>query len=865
LPLHGPSILHTARACARRGGSLRAHCQAGSKGGACEAEGAGGGESGKGHASGGEEGANGLSARDALSQQLPCSKHLSAALALPGGGSSARSGGGALAGDEEGVPGEAGVAEEEEEEEGALTGGWRRAFRPLLRAASLSSISSSLPSSLPSLSSLSSLPSSLASISYSLSSSITSISSLRGVGSEGPLCVSAVERLIETALFTRVTNAHSSAQAAEGPLGLPLHALPRYAGEGAFACSPSHSPISPSPPPISPFHSPHHSSDSFDSFTAERAQSQPQLSLSHTPASLSLSLSRLSHSHSLSPHSLSSSSHSAHPRERERGEEGRMEGMAIGMTVFFASPLVMADPASRREVALELLDFEKECRLLQRALRASGRQIGVHFAVATPDGIRQQLTLGAGQGACSVVHLSGHGHSSSLVLEDGFGGAHLLDSERFRDLFAAGGDHATVRLLVVNCCHSAETAQHFVSAGVPHVVASPLQVQDAAAAVFTSSFYLALAVGKSIGAAFQIGTEAVRTSPRLPPNEADKFVLLPKGAPHDEAVWPQSGSSTRRSPPFGSYGGGGCLGMLAPPGTLSSPPLPPAYRHGGVEGGGCALGQGSVSELEFGEQATALLPVAPEDFLGRQFEMHAVCRALRTRRLITLYAAGAGCGDQFKSARAAGIGKTTVAVAVARFLAVRGVYAHGVTFARCTGLADLRGLSRALREALLDHEDAAAAAAAEAAGADSLAWLTRVRNRHSLVVLDAVDAAAGGDGPEGGGALRLLLEAVFERTERLQLVLTARAPLGLWVVIRMSRRRKNKEKYLQTGRNKRNERKGNGIKKNTTLTARYSYLFFFFFFFFFYCLRCVPHPEFPISNPLFASLVSPSQPLHPIP
>ncbi|KAJ1620619.1 hypothetical protein T492DRAFT_847656 [Pavlovales sp. CCMP2436] len=78
--LGGPSILHTARACARRGGSLRAHCQAGSKG---------------------------------------------AALALPGGGSSARSGGGALAGDEEGVPGEAGVAEEEEEEEGALTGGWR--------------------------------------------------------------------------------------------------------------------------------------------------------------------------------------------------------------------------------------------------------------------------------------------------------------------------------------------------------------------------------------------------------------------------------------------------------------------------------------------------------------------------------------------------------------------------------------------------------------------------------------------------------------------------------------------------------------------------------------------------------------------
>jgi hypothetical protein len=177
-------------------------------------------------------------------------------------------------------------------------------------------------------------------------------------------------------------------------------------------------------------------------------------------------------------------------------------GGSGGLTVFFASPLVMvvdtpappgpagappgqpgAPTRRRSEVALELLDVETECRLLQRALRASGRadEIGVRFAPATPDSIRAALTLGSRRRANgnTVVHLSAHGHPSALVLEDGHGGAHLLGAQALKELFAAGGDHRAVRLLVVNCCYSEETAMTFVEAGVAHVVASPLQVRRA--------------------------------------------------------------------------------------------------------------------------------------------------------------------------------------------------------------------------------------------------------------------------------------------------------------------------------------------------------------------------------------------------
>ena len=61
-----------------------------------------------------------------------------------------------------------------------------------------------------------------------------------------------------------------------------------------------------------------------------------------------------------------------------------------------------------------------------------------------------------------------------------------------------------MRLVFVNCCYSGVAAQHFVDAGIPHVVCSPLRLRDAAAAAFTRGLYMALAVGKTVAQAFAI-------------------------------------------------------------------------------------------------------------------------------------------------------------------------------------------------------------------------------------------------------------------------------------------------------------------------------------------------------------------------
>ena len=95
---------------------------------------------------------------------------------------------------------------------------------------------------------------------------------------------------------------------------------------------------------------------------------------------------------------------------------------------------------------------------------------------------------------------------------------------------------------------SALAAQHFVDAGIPHVVCSPLRLRDAAAAAFTRGLYMALAVGKTVAQSFAIAQECVRCAPRMPPEEADKFVLLPRDRAHDVRRAPAPSNHSAAAP-----------------------------------------------------------------------------------------------------------------------------------------------------------------------------------------------------------------------------------------------------------------------------------------------------------------------------
>lgn len=109
--------------------------------------------------------------------------------------------------------------------------------------------------------------------------------------------------------------------------------------------------------------------------------------------------------------------------------------------------------------------------------------------MATADNLRSLLT----RGCFSCLHFSGHGHPDTLAFEDACGAAHLLDLSSLRKLIAAGGGQAPLQLAFVNCCFSSVAAQHLAECGIPHVIASPLRLQDVAAAAFTRGLYSELA------------------------------------------------------------------------------------------------------------------------------------------------------------------------------------------------------------------------------------------------------------------------------------------------------------------------------------------------------------------------------------
>ena len=428
--------------------------------------------------------------------------------------------------------------------------------------------------------------------------------------------------------------------------------------------------------------------------------------------------------------------------------------------MLFSVPLVCE--AEGGLIQLEPIDLESEIVLLRRSLRESGRLVPVATEVATVDNLRSLLT----RGAFSCLHFSGHGHPDALAFEDPQGAAHFISLQHLQRLICAGDSSSHVQLVFVNCCYSGVAAQHFVDAGIPHVVCSPTRLRDAAAAAFTRGLYMALAVGKTVAQAFAIAQECVRCAPRMPAGEADKFVLLPEGAAHDEVLWDAPRAPTPRAPP--------------PP-----PPVPPPLRLG-----------------------LSALPYPPEDFGGRAVDLHRLLGALRRRRLVLLTAAPpppspSTLPPTTPMAPVRGMGLSTVAAALARHQDMRRSHADGVAYVRAPDRGGMAALCSALEAELsmsggANSADAGAAsgdgagvggggvcgvgggasAAEESAGvavavaARAEALVEALREREGLLVLDGVEALLALD-----ASFARFLHALLSRSLHLRLLLTSSAPL----------------------------------------------------------------------------------------
>jgi hypothetical protein len=106
-----------------------------------------------------------------------------------------------------------------------------------------------------------------------------------------------------------------------------------------------------------------------------------------------------------------------------------------------------------------------------------------------------------------IVHFSGHGsRNAELVLEDDDGNAKPVSAAALVSLFKNVKDN--IQLVLLNACHS-EAQARAISQQIECTVGMSVAIGNEAAIVFASTFYGALAFGRSVGQAFEQGRTAM--------------------------------------------------------------------------------------------------------------------------------------------------------------------------------------------------------------------------------------------------------------------------------------------------------------------------------------------------------------------
>jgi hypothetical protein len=174
------------------------------------------------------------------------------------------------------------------------------------------------------------------------------------------------------------------------------------------------------------------------------------------------------------------------------------------------------------------LDLEYEHRLIVKAVREGGDEsITVE---ALPAATFQDLEEALAKKSYDIVHFSGHGGEyGGLYFRDDEGNDTAVSPAQLAGLLKVRND---IRCVVLNACFSLRGG-YLINMNVPFTIASEDELSDPVAFAFSAGFYLELASGKDIPAAY---IEAVSSCisqdfyvTRLP-------ILLRQGHPENLAI-----------------------------------------------------------------------------------------------------------------------------------------------------------------------------------------------------------------------------------------------------------------------------------------------------------------------------------------
>lgn len=170
--------------------------------------------------------------------------------------------------------------------------------------------------------------------------------------------------------------------------------------------------------------------------------------------------------------------------------------MTITRVLFLA-----ANPSDKCRLALE-----REVKEIERRIRGAGYRESLQFNAkwaVTPDDVIEYLN----QFRPHIVQFSMHGTSDNeILLEDENGDTRPVAVDAMKSLFAAMTDE--IRVVLFNSCHGRAFAESVVEV-IDCAIGMDGEVADDAAIVFSSSFYRAIAYGRSIHEAFNQGRLAI--------------------------------------------------------------------------------------------------------------------------------------------------------------------------------------------------------------------------------------------------------------------------------------------------------------------------------------------------------------------
>lgn len=153
------------------------------------------------------------------------------------------------------------------------------------------------------------------------------------------------------------------------------------------------------------------------------------------------------------------------------------------------------------------LRIDRELRVIREAIERSRYRGALELDIrtaATVHDLRRALL----EKDYAIIHVSGHGESDGLLLEDDRGHSVEVPKQALAKLFARHASKGTLRCVLLNACWSSELGS-LPEMTVPFAIGMDGPISDIGALEFSRGFYDAIGAGEDVAAAYEEGMSCV--------------------------------------------------------------------------------------------------------------------------------------------------------------------------------------------------------------------------------------------------------------------------------------------------------------------------------------------------------------------